>query len=93
MSEAAETAGRLVAVAPREDPYDVELESGIELTGHVLVPRGCASAGDVIAVGRGFVVRTRLGPDGGFRFSAVPAKVHGFGTWPVRAYARMPGDP
>jgi kynurenine formamidase len=32
-------------------------------------------------------------PDGGFRFSAVPAKVHGFGTWPVRAYARMPGDP
>jgi len=25
-------------------------------------------------------------PDRGFRFSAVPAKVAGFGTWPVRAY-------
>jgi kynurenine formamidase len=28
-------------------------------------------------------------PDHGFRFSAVPAKVVGFGTWPVRAYARL----
>jgi kynurenine formamidase len=28
-------------------------------------------------------------PDRGFRFSAVPAKVAGFGTWPVRAYARL----
>lgn len=28
-------------------------------------------------------------PDHGFRFSAVPAKVTGFGTWPVRAYAAM----
>jgi arylformamidase len=28
-------------------------------------------------------------PDRGFRFSAVPAKVMGFGTWPVRAYARL----
>ena len=28
-------------------------------------------------------------PDHGFRFSAVPAKVAGFGTWPVRAYARL----
>ena len=26
-------------------------------------------------------------PDQGFRFSAVPAKVAGFGTWPVRAFA------
>ena len=26
-------------------------------------------------------------PLGGFRFSAVPPKVAGFGTWPVRAYA------
>lgn len=26
-------------------------------------------------------------PDRGFRFSAVPPKVAGFGTWPVRAYA------
>ena len=26
-------------------------------------------------------------PADGFRFSAVPAKVAGFGTWPVRAYA------
>jgi arylformamidase len=26
-------------------------------------------------------------PAAGFRFSAVPAKVAGFGTWPVRAYA------
>ena len=28
-------------------------------------------------------------PDRDFRFSAVPAKVAGFGTWPVRAYARL----
>jgi kynurenine formamidase len=28
-------------------------------------------------------------PDQGFRFSAVPAKVAGFGTWPVRAYAAV----
>jgi kynurenine formamidase len=28
-------------------------------------------------------------PDRGFRFSAVPPKVAGFGTWPVRAYARL----
>jgi arylformamidase len=28
-------------------------------------------------------------PDRGLRFSAVPAKVAGFGTWPVRAYARL----
>jgi arylformamidase len=28
-------------------------------------------------------------PDRGFRFSAVPAKVAGVGTWPVRAYARL----
>lgn len=28
-------------------------------------------------------------PDGGFRFSAVPAKVAGFGTWPVRAFAAV----
>jgi kynurenine formamidase len=32
---------------------------------------------------------TNLGslPDGGFRFSAVPPKVKGMGTFPVRAYA------
>ena len=28
-------------------------------------------------------------PDDDFRFSAVPPKVAGFGTWPVRAYARV----
>jgi arylformamidase len=28
-------------------------------------------------------------PATGFRFSAVPAKVAGFGTWPVRAYAAV----
>jgi kynurenine formamidase len=28
-------------------------------------------------------------PVEGFRFSAVPPKVAGFGTWPVRAYARL----
>lgn len=28
-------------------------------------------------------------PPSGFRFSAVPAKVSGMGTWPVRAYARL----
>ncbi len=30
-------------------------------------------------------------PDAGFRFSAVPPKVKGMGTFPVRAYARVPG--
>jgi kynurenine formamidase len=29
-------------------------------------------------------------PANGFRFSAVPPKVAGFGTWPVRAYAATP---
>ena len=28
-------------------------------------------------------------PASGFRFSAVPAKVAGFGTWPVRAFAAL----
>jgi arylformamidase len=28
-------------------------------------------------------------PDSGFRFSAVPVKVKGFGTFPVRAYGRL----
>ena len=28
-------------------------------------------------------------PDNGFRFSAVPPKVKGMGTFPVRAYARV----
>jgi kynurenine formamidase len=28
-------------------------------------------------------------PDAGFRFSAVPVKVKGFGTFPVRAFARL----
>ncbi|HEX3273737.1 MAG TPA: cyclase family protein [Gemmatimonadales bacterium] len=28
-------------------------------------------------------------PGSGFRFSAVPAKVAGFGTWPVRAFATL----
>ena len=28
-------------------------------------------------------------PDRGFRFSAVPPKVKGMGTFPVRAYARL----
>jgi len=28
-------------------------------------------------------------PDRGFRFSAVPAKVAGFGSWPVRAFATL----
>jgi arylformamidase len=28
-------------------------------------------------------------PDAGFRFSAVPPKVAGFGTFPVRAYATL----
>jgi arylformamidase len=28
-------------------------------------------------------------PSGGFRFSAVPPKVAGFGTWPVRAFATL----
>lgn len=28
-------------------------------------------------------------PEAGFRFSAVPAKVAGFGTWPVRAFATL----
>jgi arylformamidase len=34
---------------------------------------------------------TNLGavPDSGFRFSAVPPKVKGMGTFPVRAYARV----
>ena len=34
---------------------------------------------------------TNLGalPDSGFRFSAVPPKVRGMGTFPVRAYARI----
>lgn len=34
---------------------------------------------------------TNLGavPDSGFRFSAVPPKVRGMGTFPVRAYARL----
>jgi kynurenine formamidase len=34
---------------------------------------------------------TNLGalPDEGFRFSAVPVKVRGFGTFPVRAFARL----
>jgi arylformamidase len=33
----------------------------------------------------------RLGtlPESGFRFSAVPAKVAGFGSWPVRAFAEL----
>jgi arylformamidase len=26
-------------------------------------------------------------PDDGFSFTAVPPKVRGMGTWPVRAYA------
>jgi len=28
-------------------------------------------------------------PDSGFRFTAVPAKVAGFGSWPVRAFATL----
>jgi arylformamidase len=28
-------------------------------------------------------------PEAGFRFSAVPAKVAGFGSWPVRAFATL----
>jgi kynurenine formamidase len=28
-------------------------------------------------------------PEAGFRFTAVPAKVAGFGTWPVRAFATV----
>jgi arylformamidase len=28
-------------------------------------------------------------PDADFRFSAVPAKVAGFGTWPVRAFGHV----
>jgi len=31
-------------------------------------------------------------PDGGFRFFAVPAKVRGFGTFPVRAFAILPAS-
>ena len=31
-------------------------------------------------------------PDTGFRFSAVPVKVKGLGSFPVRAYARVEGD-
>jgi kynurenine formamidase len=32
-------------------------------------------------------------PASGFRFSAVPAKVAGFGSWPVRAYGHvLPSD-
>jgi arylformamidase len=30
-------------------------------------------------------------PDGGFRFSAVPPKIAGMGTFPVRAYALIDG--
>lgn len=30
-------------------------------------------------------------PEGGFRFSAVPARVAGMGSWPVRAFAALPG--
>jgi kynurenine formamidase len=28
-------------------------------------------------------------PDSGFRFTAAPPKVHGMGTFPVRAYAAL----
>lgn len=37
---------------------------------------------------------TNLGalPDSGFRFSAVPPKIKGMGTFPVRAHAILPGD-
>jgi kynurenine formamidase len=31
-------------------------------------------------------------PDSGFRFSAVPPKVKGMGTFPVRAHALVPGE-
>lgn len=34
---------------------------------------------------------TPMGPTEGFRFSAVPVKVRGFGTFPVRAYAKIEG--
>ena len=30
-------------------------------------------------------------PDSGFRFHAAPVKVRGMGTYPVRAYAVLPG--
>jgi kynurenine formamidase len=34
---------------------------------------------------------TNLGalPNGGFRFTAVPPKISGMGTFPVRAHARL----
>lgn len=35
------------------------------------------------------LARLGLLPDDGFRFSAVPPKVAGFGTWPVRAFAEL----
>jgi len=37
---------------------------------------------------------TNLGalPDGGFRFAAVPPKVSGMGTFPVRAFAELPAE-
>ena len=32
-------------------------------------------------------------PAADFTFSAVPPKIEGFGTFPVRAFARVPGRP
>ena len=48
-----------------------------------------------ILLGAGVLIAehmTGLGglPDGGFRFSAVPPKIAGMGTFPVRAFAHVP---
>jgi hypothetical protein len=45
--------------------------------------RSPATAGHELAVGLGAL------PDRGARFYAVPAKVKGMGTFPIRAFARL----
>lgn len=72
----AESGARFVGI----DSYN------IDDTGDPTRPAHTALLGRGIPVGEHFCNFAEL-PDEGFRLSAVPVKVRGFGTFPVRAYA------
>jgi arylformamidase len=53
--------------------------------------RGTPAAGGRLVELNHVIRAIRAGIPGGARFTAVPLRIEGFGTIPVRAFARLPG--
>jgi hypothetical protein len=61
--------------------FDLQIQTGCELDGHVLVPAGASAAGTIVGISRGDMSSrtTVVGQDGGYHFDGLAP-----GTWWIR---------